>query len=141
MMAKFDPYMGFIPKIMQLFVLLLGGLAVIKGNMTLGVLTAFIQYANNIVWPMQNMGWLTNSLAAGIASNKKINKILAEEAGIKDAPDAVKDADPDGEISFNDVSFSMNGRKILDGISFELPVGKHSESWESPAPAKAPLLI
>ena len=59
---------------MQLFVLLLGGLAVIKGNMTLGVLTAFIQYANNIVWPMQNMGWLTNSLAAGIASNKKINK-------------------------------------------------------------------
>ena len=73
---------------------------------------------------MQNMGWLTNSLAAGIASNKKINKILAEEAGIKDAPDAVKDADPDGEISFNDVSFSMNGRKILDGISFELPVGK-----------------
>jgi ATP-binding cassette subfamily B multidrug efflux pump len=124
MMAKFDPYMGFIPKIMQLFVLLLGGLAVIKGNMTLGVLTAFIQYANNIVWPMQNMGWLTNSLAAGIASNKKINKILAEEAGIKDAPDAVKDADPDGEISFNDVSFSMNGRKILDGISFELPVGK-----------------
>ena len=124
MMAKFDPYMGFIPKIMQLLVLLLGGLAVIKGNMTLGVLTAFIQYANNIVWPMQNMGWLTNSLAAGIASNKKINKILAEEAEIKDAPDAVKDVKPDGEISFNDVSFSMNGRKILDGISFELPVGK-----------------
>lgn len=124
MMAKFDPYMGFIPKIMQLFVLLLGGFAVIKGNMTLGVLTAFIQYANNIVWPMQNMGWLTNSLAAGIASNKKINKILAEEAEIKDAPDVVKDANPDGEISFNDVSFSMNGRKILDGISFELPVGK-----------------
>ena len=141
MMAKFDPYMGFIPKIMQLFVLLLGGLAVIKGNMTLGVLTAFIQYANNIVWPMQNMGWLTNALAAGIASNKKINKILAEEAGIKDAPDAVKDADPDGEISFNDVSFSMNGKRYLTVFLLNCRLEKHLESWGSPAPAKVPLLI
>lgn len=123
-MAKFDPDMGFIPKIMQLAVLLVGGYAVINKNMTLGVLTAFIQYANNIVWPMENMGWLTNALAAAFASNKKINKILAEKPEIYNAPDAVTPEKVDGKLCFEDVSFSMGESRILDGISFELPKGK-----------------
>lgn len=123
-MAKFEPNMGFIPKIMQLAVLLIGGYAVINGNLTLGVLTAFIQYSNNIVWPMENIGWLTNALAAAFASNKKINKILAEKPEIKDAPDALTPDKIEGELRFEDVSFFLDGSKILDGISFELHKGK-----------------
>lgn len=123
-MAKFDPNMGFVPKAMQLAVLLLGGYAVIKGNVSLGVLTAFIQYANNIVWPMENMGWLTNALAAAFASNKKINKILAEKPEIYNAPDAVTPDKVEGNLCFERVSFSMNDSRILDDISFELPKGK-----------------
>lgn len=123
-MAKFDPNMGFVPKVMQLAVLLLGGYAVIKGNVSLGVLTAFIQYANNIVWPMENMGWLTNALAAAFASNKKINKILAEKPEIYNAPDAVTPDKVEGNLCFEGVSFSMNDSRILDDISFELPKGK-----------------
>lgn len=123
-MAKFDPNMGFVPKVMQLAVLLLGGYAVIKGNVSLGVLTAFIQYANNIVWPMENMGWLTNALAAAFASNKKINRILAEKPEIYNAPDAVTPDKVEGNLCFEGVSFSMNDSRILDDISFELPKGK-----------------
>lgn len=123
-MAKFDPNMGFVPKVMQLAVLLIGGYAVIYRNVSLGVLTAFIQYANNIVWPMENMGWLTNALAAAFASNKKINKILAEKPEIYNAPDAVTPDKVEGNLCFEDVSFSMNDSRILDGISFELPKGK-----------------
>lgn len=123
-MAKFDPDMGFVPKIMQLAVLLVGGYAVINKNITLGVLTAFIQYSNNIVWPMQNMGWLTNALAAAFASNKKINKILAEKPEIYNSPDALTPEKLDGNLCFEDVSFSMGENGILNGISFELPKGK-----------------
>ncbi|MCM1308066.1 MAG: ABC transporter ATP-binding protein/permease [Butyrivibrio sp.] len=123
-MAKFDPNMGFVPKVMQLALLLIGGYAVIKGNVSLGVLTAFIQYANNIVWPMENMGWLTNALAAAFASNKKINKILAEKPEIYNAPDALSPDETEGNLCFEGVSFSLDGSSILDNISFELPKGK-----------------
>ncbi len=123
-MAKFEPNMGFIPKIMQLAVLLIGGYAVIKDRITLGTLTAFIQYSNNIVWPMNNMGWLTNAIAAAFASNKKINKILAEKPEIYDAPEAVTPDKVEGDLCFDDVSFSINGSRILDGISFKLPKGR-----------------
>ena len=73
---------------------------------------------------MENMGWLTNALAAAFASNKKINKILAEKPEIYNAPDAVTPDKVEGRLCFEDVSFSMNDSRILDGISFELPKGK-----------------
>lgn len=123
-LAKYEPCMSFIPKVMQLVVLLVGGYGVIKGNITLGVLTAFIQYASNIVWPMENLGWLTNALAAGFASNKKINKILAEKPEIEDAPDAITLDNPEGNLMFDHVSFALDGKTILEDISFTLPKGK-----------------
>ena len=123
-MADFDPSMSFIPKVMQLAVLIAGGYSVIKGNISLGMLTAFIQYSNNIVWPMQNMGWLTNAITAGIASNKKINKILAEEPEIADAADAITPEHTEGNLEFENVGFSMHGQKILEDISFTLEKGK-----------------
>lgn len=123
-LAKYEPLMSFIPKLMQACVLLVGGLSVIKGNISLGVLSAFIQYASNIVWPMESLGWLTNALAAGIASNKKINKILAEQPEIKEPEKPVDSENIRGNMTFENVSFSIDGKKILEDISFELPTGK-----------------
>ena len=123
-MANADPLITFIPKIMQLGVLLIGGIQVINGNVTLGLLSTFIQYSNNIVWPMENLGWLTNAMAAAFASNKKINKILANDADIADAEDAVAIENPIGNLEFNNVSFELNNTVILDDVSFSLPKGK-----------------
>lgn len=123
-MANTDPVITFIPKIMQLGVLLMGGIQVISGNVSLGLLTAFIQYSNNIVWPMENLGWLTNAVAAAIASNKKINKILAEEPEIADAFEAVHIEKTQGNLEFVNVSFVLDNTKILDNVSFKLPKGK-----------------
>ena len=123
-MAKFDPNMSFIPKVMQVVVLLAGGYAVIKGNLTLGILTAFIQYSNNIVWPMENLGWLTNCIAAAFASNKKINAILAKEPEIKDDDNPVRPDTVEGNLCFKNVSFSLDNQKIIDDVSFELKKGR-----------------
>ena len=122
-MADFEPKMSFLPKIMQLLVLLTGGYAVIQGSATLGMLTAFLQYANNIVWPMENLGWLTNAVAAAFASNKKINKILAEEPQIKNRENAEELKDPQGNLQFDHVSFELHGTPILEDINFELEQG------------------
>lgn len=123
-MAKFDPMITFIPKVMQLGVLLLGGFFVIREEMTPGVLIAFIQYVSNIVWPMECLGWLTNSAAAALASNKKINKILAVEPEICNKEDAVEIEKPEGNLVFSNVDFTLENNEILKNISFELPKGK-----------------
>lgn len=123
-MANVEPLITYIPKIMQLGVVLVGGISVIKGNITLGLLTTFIQYASNIVWPMENMGWLVNALASAIASNKKINKILEESPEIKDDDNSVKLETISGDLNFEKVSFEINGTRVLEDVSFSLPKGK-----------------
>ena len=122
-MAKFGPNMSFLTKLMQLLTLLIGGYLVIEGEVTLGVLTAFIQYANNIVWPMENLGWLANAVAAAFASNKKINHILAEKPEITDRENAVSLEQPTGDLIFDHVSFDLHESKILEDISFHLESG------------------
>ena len=123
-MANVEPIITYIPKIMQLGVVLVGGISVINGNITLGLLTTFIQYSSNIVWPMENMGWLVNALASAIASNKKINKILAEEPEIKNDENPVELQEARGDLKFENVSFEINGAKVLQDVSFNLPKGK-----------------
>ena len=122
-MAKFGPNMSFLTKLMQLFTLLIGGYLVIEGEVTLGILTAFIQYANNIVWPMENLGWLANAVAAAFASNKKINHILAEKPEITNREDAVSLEHPTGDLMFNHVSLDLHESRILEDISFHLESG------------------
>lgn len=123
-MANFEPKMSFMPKVMQLLVLLIGGAFVVDGRISLGVLIAFIQYANNIVWPMENLGWLTNAVAAAAASNKKINQILAEKPEIEDKEDAQVLEQPKGSLTFDKVTFQIHGNRILENVSFQLESGR-----------------
>ena len=82
-LAKYDPRIVFYSKIMVVVILMLGGVLVINNRITIGSLGAFIEYANNIIWPMEILGWLCNELASASASNKKIKQILAYEPEIK----------------------------------------------------------
>ncbi len=123
-MAKTEPWITFIPKIMQLLTVLVGGISVIYGNVSYGILVAFIQYSNNIVWPMENIGWLTDAMASGVASYKKVNKILKEEPEIKNTNEVVAVKELNGNLRFENVSYEINGNKILDDISFCVSKGK-----------------
>ncbi|MBR3483933.1 MAG: ABC transporter ATP-binding protein, partial [Lachnospiraceae bacterium] len=72
---KYNPIMQMMTKLLIVVALLLGGLKVINGEMTLGALGAFLEYCANAVWPMEMLGWLSNELAAAFASKKKLDKI------------------------------------------------------------------
>ena len=123
--AKYYPYFSFVTRILPFAVLIAGGFYYVKGSMTLGEVTAFVAYSNNIVWPMEMLGWLTNSFAAGIASNKKIQKIYKEQAKIFDAENPVILPEVQGNIEFNHVSFHKEDmHEILSDIDFKLEKGK-----------------
>lgn len=122
--VKYYPYFQFITKLLPVLVIIFGGIMVIKGEITLGTLGAFTEYSNNIVWPMEMLGWLSNDIASAFASNKKIKKILNETPVIKEKEDCTVLGNVKGTIEFDHVSFSQGEKTILSDINFTLESGK-----------------
>ena len=123
-MAKMEPIIGIIPKIMQASMIAVGGYAAIRGNITYGLLVAFMQYTANVVWPIENMGWLLNCISAAIASRKKIKKIFAATPEICEKENAIKLEDYKCELCFDHVDFNLDDKEILRDVSFKLENGK-----------------
>ena len=88
--VRYYPFFSVVSKILPILTILVGGGFVIQGEMTLGQMTAFVEYSTNIVWPMEMLGWLTNSISAAVASNKKVRKIYEEKPSIVETTDPVK---------------------------------------------------
>lgn len=123
--VKYYPFFQIITKLLPMLMLLLGGRLVMLDVITLGVLGAFIEYSNNIVWPMEMLGWLSNDLSAGIASNKKIQKIYNEVPAIQEPEHPVTLDTVQGKIEFSHVSFHKEDmHEILHDISFTVEPGK-----------------
>lgn len=123
-LVKYYPLFQFVGKVLPVATTVLGGVFVMNGEMTLGALVAFVEYSRNCTWPMEMIGWLTNDVSSAIASYKKIRKIYEQKAEITDAELPVCLEQVEGIISFENVSFSIEEKKILDGISFTVPAGK-----------------
>ena len=122
--AKYNPNIQFLSNMLIVLVIIFGGILVINGEITLGKLGAFSEYSYNIVWPMEILAWLCNDLAAAVASNKKIDKIMKEVPEIKSPPIPVVKEKVEGRLSFQNVSFSIDKTPILKEISFSLDKGK-----------------
>lgn len=123
--VKYHPYISLISKILPISVLLFGGAQVMRGEFTLGELSAFFAYSNNIVWPMEMLGWLTNSLSYAVASNRRIQKLYEEKPAVKDPEKPVVLPSVKGQITFEHVSFhKADQHEILHNISFTVDPGK-----------------
>lgn len=123
--VTYYPYIELITKLLPIGVLLLGGSSVMKGEISLGTLTAFIEYSMNIVWPMEMLGWLTNSFSSAVASNRKLKAIYAEKPSITEPENPVVLDKVTGKIEFSHVSFHKeDGYEILHDISFTVEPGR-----------------
>ena len=123
--VKYDPYFSMVTKVLPLITVMSGGYFVIHGEMTLGSLSAFLEYSNNIVWPMEMLGWLTNSASSAIASNRKIQKIYQEKPAVTENARPVTKEQIAGKIEFSNVSFhKADGYEILKDVNFTVMPGK-----------------
>ncbi|MBP3618509.1 MAG: ABC transporter ATP-binding protein [Lachnospiraceae bacterium] len=120
---RYYPFFQMISKVLPISAIIIGGVMVINGEITLGKLGAFIEYCNNVVWPLEMLGWLSNELAAAFASRKKINKIYNETSMIHNPESPVVLPQVKGGISFEHVDFSIEGKQILKDVSFKVPAG------------------
>ena len=121
--VKYYPIFQIVTKLLPLIIILFGGQLVMKGELTLGALGAFVEYSMNIVWPMEMLGWLSNSISSAFASHKRIKEIYNEKPSIVEPEHPVSLNKIDGNIEFNQVSFQRDQTAILSDINFKIATG------------------
>jgi ATP-binding cassette, subfamily B, multidrug efflux pump len=110
-----------------LIVLWAGGREVIAGRMTIGGLVAFNAYVVQLSWPTIALGWIIGIWQRGVASWVRVRELLARPPAIRDSPTSPDiHIAPSGirpEIEVRDLTIALDGRRLLDSVSFSVPAG------------------
>lgn len=124
--AALMPIMMLVLNLTSIAILWFGSIRVNNGEMQIGALIAFLQYAMLILFAMLMVSMMFIMLPRAAASAARINQVLAMEPEIKDAA-MVKRADAQrGYVDFEDVTFSYPGAEepAICNISFSARPGE-----------------
>jgi ATP-binding cassette subfamily B multidrug efflux pump len=108
-----------------------GGLRILHGTLTLGLLTAFTMYAQRFFRPIQDLSEKFNILQSAMAASERIFKLLDEPITVDSRANAVRLDKPRGEIEFRNVWFSYRNAAepaeqdwILRDVTFRIAPGQ-----------------
>lgn len=111
----------------QVLVIVFGGMMVTKGIVNVTDLVTFLLYINVFTDPVKTLIDFTEQFQNGYSGYERFIQMLDIEPDIEDAPDAVKLEQVRGDICFEDVSFcySKETDAVLQQIDLEVPAGKY----------------
>ncbi|WKN45555.1 ABC transporter ATP-binding protein [Tunicatimonas pelagia] len=120
----------FIPLIMALvglssvITVFVGGVEVISGAISPGVIAEFIIYVNMLTWPVASLGWITSIVQRAAASQKRINEFLNTKTGIISEENIEREIQ--GDITLQNVNFIYpdSGIHALKDVSFAVEAGQ-----------------
>jgi ATP-binding cassette subfamily B protein len=126
--AAYFPAIELLSALATVGILLYGGLQAIDGNVTVGVLVAFVAALNNFFDPIQQLSQVYTTYQSGMAALDKIFNLLDVEPDLVDSPDAVELGRLRGEIELRDVSFRYGSGEdavfAIRGVSLSVPPGQ-----------------
>ena len=104
--AAYFPGVELLSAIATAGILFYGGIQAVDGEITIGVLVAFLAALNNFFDPIQQLSQLYTTYQSGMAALDKIFELLDEEPDLVDAPDAIDLPRLRGEIVLDGVTFA-----------------------------------
>jgi ATP-binding cassette subfamily B protein len=122
--AMFYPIMLLLVGLSNVITMYVGGVEVMKGNITSGNIAEFIVYLNMLSFPVISLGWVTSLIQRAAASQKRINEFLHEKPEIISPEGEIHTVK--GAIEFNKVSFTYpdTGIQALKNVSFTVEPGQ-----------------
>lgn len=106
-------------------VLLIGGIRLSQGLVTIGVIAAFLAYVNRFFQPMQKISNMLNQISRAMASAERIFEILDLETTVSDSPHASESFTIHGEVEFRKVWFAYNEKEYVSrDLSFHVRPGE-----------------
>jgi ABC-type multidrug transport system fused ATPase/permease subunit len=126
--AAYFPGVELLSALVTIEILVVGGLEVINGHTSTGVVFGFIAALNNFFDPIQQLSQLYTTYQSGMAALDKIFGLLDEEPELTDAPDAIELPPIRGRLRFDDVSFRYgsdeDGAWALRDLDLDIPAGQ-----------------
>ncbi len=128
-----QPVMMFMSNLNYVLVAVVGGLLIAGGSLTLGAVTAFIQYSRQFSQPLTQVASMANLLQSSVASAERVFALLD---ATEQAPDAAEPARPAGaaagpsavvrgKVEFDDVSFRyLPDRPLIEHVSLTVEPGQ-----------------
>ena len=101
-----NPSTRFINSLVYTGVGIFGALSAIKGNLSVGQLSCFLNYANQYTKPFNEISGVITELQNALASARRIFELLDEPSETPDAPDAAVLDPADGTVAFEHAAFS-----------------------------------
>jgi len=121
--AVFRPLMSFLSSFAVALVIWYGGLNVLRGSLSLGALTAFIQYVRMLFEPVLHLSEGYNVLQGAMASSERIFRLLDEPEEDRGAGATLPEVR--GKIEFRNVWFAYNEEDwVLEDVSFVAKPGE-----------------
>ena len=125
--ATMFPIIGFLGFMSSIVVLWYGGHEVARGEMTPGMLVAFLLYMNMVAGPVGMLASQWTQVQQAFGAADRIFALLDTTPEIQDSPDAVALPPVRGEIRFDDVSFRYGAATepiVLDGVTTTFQPGE-----------------
>lgn len=105
-----------------LIAIFFGGQMVLAGEMTVGQFAAFNAYLGQLVWPTVALGFLLSVIQRGRASYARLREVLDAEPDVQEVAHP-RPVDGPGEVRVEGLDYYQGDRKVLDGVSVEVPAG------------------
>ena len=125
---------GYIPTLsltfhgVMLVILMLGGHAVVEGELTVGALLEFVLLLGFVLGPVEGLGGLYNECLVAGAAAERVFLLLDTEPEVRDRAGAIDPGRLKGEIVYDDTYFAYDPEAKhgwqLEGVSFRIDPGE-----------------
>jgi len=124
LVSTFGPAINLLGRLTTISVLLYGGYLFAQGQLTLGVLTAFVLYLRQFFDPLQDLSQFYNVFQAAGAALEKLAGVLEEAPTVPEPRTPVALAHARGAVDFDEVTFAYRDKPVLHDIDLSVPAGQ-----------------
>ena len=119
-----NPATRFVNNIVYAGVGLVGALYAVRGGITIGQLSVFLNYANQYTKPFNEISGVVTELQNALACAARVFELLDADDQIPEAENASV-LQPDGHVQLEDVSFRyLPDRPLIEGLSLDVKPGQ-----------------
>lgn len=119
------PLMNVINNISFTLIASIGGVLVLKGEATVGIVVSFLTYSKQFVRPLNSIAIMFNNIQSALAGAERLFEIMDEKEELPDQSGVKTLNNPKGEVEFCRVFFSYEaGRSVLKNINFKVNPGE-----------------
>ena len=124
-MAQFFSGINFFSNLISLVVVIFGGIFIYYDQLTIGELVGFLLYVTMFLQPIRRITTLVENFQKGMAGFNRFTETLDLQPDILDDKDAITVGRIQGDLGFENVTFSYNDKKdILRNISLQIKSGE-----------------